>query len=222
MPSGNTSNQAYQFIKEMITKYQWIPGQKITYAELAGKIGISKTPIINALHRLEQEEFVILIPNRGFFVKEISTEEVEDVFKIREALEILSVEEAIKNLNPKMLKTLENAMIVHREYDFSTLSRQRWALDIAFHLKIAEMANNNQLVKILKHVCELHYLRHRIEGISIERMRQTAREHQAIFDAIRISNIKEAKRLTRNHMRAGKIATINAIRKANEIFKLPD
>jgi DNA-binding GntR family transcriptional regulator len=102
----NASNLAYEALKNMIYQYQLIPGQKLTYEQLAQKIKLSKTPIINALNRLEQEEFVISIPNKGFFMKELNIDEVTELFKIREALEILAVEESIKNQNPKMSKKI--------------------------------------------------------------------------------------------------------------------
>jgi DNA-binding GntR family transcriptional regulator len=103
----NATNRVYKAIKEMISKYELVPGQKITYDQLAEKFKLSKTPIINALHRLEQEEFVISLPNRGFFIKEIHPEEFENLYRIREALEMLSIDECIKHGSPKMLKRIE-------------------------------------------------------------------------------------------------------------------
>ncbi|MBI5966271.1 MAG: GntR family transcriptional regulator, partial [Deltaproteobacteria bacterium] len=86
IPPKNASERAYKAIKAMISQYQLMPSQKITYIQLSEKLKMSKTPIINALHRLEQEEFVLSLPNRGFFVKEIDIEEVAELFKVREAL----------------------------------------------------------------------------------------------------------------------------------------
>lgn len=118
----NASERAYKALKEMIAEYQLVPGQKITYIQLAEKLKMSKTPIINALYRLEQDEFVISIPNRGFFVKKIDIEEVAELFKIREGLEILAAEEAIKNQNSEMLEKIEKAMIAHRKYHYDIVT----------------------------------------------------------------------------------------------------
>lgn len=217
------SSRAYRFIKDMIFRYQLVPGQKVTYEELANKLKMSKTPIINALSRLEQEEFLVSIPNRGFFVKEIDIEEVSELFKIREALELLSVEEAVRNMNPKKLKELEKAMIVHQKTDFRTptSTRYRWGLDVAFHLKIAEMSGNKNLVAILKHVCELNYLRHRTEGVSIKRLSETAEEHRRIFTSIIGKNLAEAKAEMRKHLAAGKMSTIQGIQALKAEFSIP-
>jgi len=219
IPPEKASERAHKAIKAMIAQYQLMPGQKITYIQLSEKLKMSKTPIINALHRLEQEEFVISRPNRGFFVKEIDTEEVTELFKVRETLEMLAIEESMKNQNSKMLREIEKAMIAHREYNYDIVTRKRLALDAAFHLKIAEMGRNRNLVRFLRQVFEHIYLRHRSEGIPPERLVTSAEEHQKIFDAIKEKNMAKARGLMRQHIRAGKITTIKGIQKAARSFE---
>ena len=214
----NATNRAYRAIKEMISRYELVPGQKIIYDQLVEKISLSKTPIINALNRLEQEEFVFSIPNRGFFIKAINVEEVAELFEVREALERHVIATSIKNYDPKMLKEIEKAMVAHREYHYEIVTRKRLALDASFHLRIAEMGRNKNLTRILKHVFEHIYLRHRSEQISPQRLIESAEEHRAIFDAIKEKNLSKAKRLMVQHVRAGKIVTIKGVQKAAVTF----
>jgi DNA-binding GntR family transcriptional regulator len=202
---------AYKAIKEMIAQYKLIPGQKITYDQLARALKISKTPIINALYRLEQEEFVISVPNRGFFIKEIGIQEIEELYKIREALETLAVEAGIRNQTPDMLREVEKARLAHKEYNLSTPTRDRLILDAVFHLKIATLGGNHSLVKMLRQIFEQIYLRHRIEGLLIERLSKSKDEHQKLFHAIKGKDIKTAKKLIRSHIRAGKNSTIKGV-----------
>ncbi len=211
-----SGNRAYQAIKEMIFNYHLVPGQKLTYNGLAEKLKMSKTPIINALNRLEQEEFVISLPNRGYFIKEINVDEVEEMFKVREALEMLVVEEGIEKRKGKMMKEVEKARVAHRQYNREIMTRKRLALDASFHLKIAEMGGNRNLVRLLKHVLEHIYLRHRSEGISPRRLAEAAEEHEKLIRAIKEGNRAKAKRLMRQHLQAGKVATIKGIRRAAE------
>ena len=213
-----TGDRAYQAIKEMIFNYQLVPGQKITYDQLAEKLKMSKTPIINALNRLEQEEFVISLRNKGYFIKEIDIEEVEEMFRIREALEMLVMEESIRNQSPEKLKEIEKAMVAHRMYRYDIATRKRLALDAAFHLKIAEMGRNRNLTRLLKHVFEHIYVRHRSEGISPKRLVKSAKEHQQIFEALKRRDVQKAKRLMRQHVVAGQIATVQGIKRAAEEF----
>lgn len=219
IPHGDADDRAYKAIKDMIAQYQLVPGQKITYIQLAERLKMSKTPIISALNRLEQEEFVTSLSNRGFFVKDISLEEVSELFKIREALEILAMEESINNQDPKMLDGVKKAMIAHRKYNLDIVTRKRLALDATFHLKIAEMGRNRNLVRLLRYVLEHIYLRYRCEGISPKRLTQAAEEHQKIFNAIKGSDTRKGKTYMKQHMGAAQIAIINGIKKGIGSFE---
>jgi len=205
----NTSFFAYKAIKEMLSQYQLIPGQKITYAYLSKKLNISNTPIINALHRLEQEEFVVSSPNRGFSIKEVTIEEVKEAFRVREVLELLAIEEAMNNLTSKKLLELEAAMIAHKEIEQFT--RNRLAKDAAFHLKIAEIGNNKILSRLLRHLFEQIYLRHRTEGLPHHRISESVSEHQKIFMAIKQKDIRKAKDYLKQHIRESGKATVKGV-----------
>jgi len=220
IPLQNASNRAYKGIKGMIFKYELIPGQKIIYDELAAKLKLSKTPVINALTRLEQEEFVISFPNRGFFVKEIYLDEFENLYRIREALEMLAIEDCIKHGTPNGLKEIELAMITHRNYRFDEffVSRKRNALDAEVHVKIAEIGGNKNLSRLLKQILEQISFRHRIEGLPPKRFKETPREHQAIFDAIKQANLTKAKKLMKIHVKKGKEAALRVIQKNKESY----
>ncbi len=207
----DASEYAYLSIKEMISRDQLVPNQKITYEQLAKKLELSKTPIVSALNRLKQEEFVISIPNRGFFIKEVSIDELNELFVVRRALEILSIEESPQNGTPDMLREVEKAMMAHRKYDFSTPTRNRLALDAAFHLKIAEMTQNKSLIRLLRHVFEHIYLRHRTEGIFPERFKFAVKEHQNIFESIKKKDLAQAIENVKLHIEAQRVSTIKAI-----------
>jgi len=213
----NATNRAYKGIKEMIFNYELIPGQKIIYDQLSAKLKMSKTPIINALYRLEQEEFVVSFPNRGFFIKEIDPNEFENLHRIREALEMLAVEGCLKHGNSNTLKEIEQAMISHRNYH-EFVSRRRYALDLAFHLKIAEKSKNENLFRMLKQVWEQIYLRQRIEGFPPKRFKETPKEHQGIVEAMKEGNLVKAKKIMKNHIKKAEKAALMAIKKSKESY----
>jgi len=202
----------------MIFNYQLIPGQNIDYIQLAERLKMSKTPIINGLHRLEQEEFVVLIPNRGFFIKEIDIKEVRELFEIREALELLVLEGSARKQSPEMLAQVEQAMIAHREYPYDVITRKRQLLDMKFHLKIAEISGNRNLFKMLENVFERIYLRYRSEILAPKRAVVTKKEHQIIFDAIKDKNTGLAKRTMRIHVKGAMVANIQGIEQAMKGF----
>ena len=214
----SASDRAFKAIKEMIFNYQLIPGQNIDYIQLAERLKMSKTPIINGLHRLEQEEFVVLIPNRGFFIKEIDIKEVRELFEIREALELLVLEGCARKQSPEMLAQVEEAMIAHREYPYDVITRKRQLLDMKFHLKIAEISGNRNLFKMLENVFERIYLRYRSEILAPKRAVVTKKEHQIIFDAIKGKNTGLAKRTMRIHVKGAMVANIQGIEQAMKGF----
>jgi len=84
---GMTIDEVYQRIKEMIYYNQLAPGQKIIYNDLANRLKISATPVIQALKRLETSRIVNYIPNKGYFVGEITEIEARQLYQAREALE---------------------------------------------------------------------------------------------------------------------------------------
>jgi len=207
----NATEKAYKQIKEMIAQYQLVPGQKITYAQLCEKLGMSKNPIINALNRLEQEEFVRSETNRGFFIREIEINELEELYKIREVLEMLSIEEAIKNYDDEGMKEIEGIFKLLQDEQMNYFTRNRLLLDATFHLKIAKMGKNKNLLKMLKYVLEHIYLRHKIENMPPKRMITTKKEHLEIIKGIKSKKIAKAKAITRRHILGAKIATEEGI-----------
>jgi DNA-binding GntR family transcriptional regulator len=216
----NASGHAYEQIKGMIGRHELVQGQKITYDQLTAKLGMSKTPIINALARLEQEGFLISFPNRGFFIKEMSADEFANLCGIRAALEALSLKEFMERCDMKGLKAIERAVIAYRSLpDEGFPSRKRFALDAAFHLKIAECGGNNELHKLLRHIWEQLYLRNRIEGFPPQRYRETSKEHQDIFNAIRDGDTKKAVRIMENHLRKSKETALLVMQQNKESYK---
>ena len=81
--------EAYNAIKQLIAGRKLVPGQKLTLRDLEETLGMSKTPIINSLMMLEQEGLVTSKQNRGFYMKEVTAEEAEQIYDLREKLEAI-------------------------------------------------------------------------------------------------------------------------------------
>ena len=86
------SGQVYRQIKALILCDEILPGQKLHHQELSERLGVSRTPIREALTRLVQEGYVALLPNRGFTCKEIRLQEANELYQLRDALEAFAVE----------------------------------------------------------------------------------------------------------------------------------
>src|SRR6201988_5480501 len=102
----NLSARVYAQIKNLILSNEVLPGQKLHHQELSERLGVSRTPVREALTRLVQEGYVSLLPNRGFTCKEIRLQEAEELYDLREALEAFAVEQAVRNLTDSGLRQL--------------------------------------------------------------------------------------------------------------------
>jgi len=106
--SENLSARVYNQIKNLILCNEVLPGQKLHHQELSERLGVSRTPVREALTRLVQEGYVSFLPNRGFTCKEIRLQEAEELYDLREALEAFAVEKAIENLTDDGLDDFVN------------------------------------------------------------------------------------------------------------------
>jgi DNA-binding GntR family transcriptional regulator len=201
---GNLTQMAYRKIKEMMFDYEIVPGQRLIFVDFAKRLGVSRTPVNNALSILANEGFLDFIQNQGYSVHEITQEEATSLYEIRELLELGAIGKALRKLTPEKLETLERQKTLYEKAVIEQVSRGRFRLDQEFHTCYVHMAENSYLTDYFREVYQRIFLRHRIEGLRAGRAREVVLEHQEIVDAIKSRDTKKAKDLVRNHIRAGK------------------
>lgn len=212
-------DEAYQKLKMMIFRQNIIPGQKLIVRDLCDILNMSRTPVINALHMLEREGFVISVPYRGFYVKPVSFEETLELFEVREALEVQTVQLAIQRLEPGDLEKLEAAALAHKEYMPPYYDRQKIALGTYFHIQIAKIARNKSLEKLLTINLEHEYLRFKLERADTSRMQPAVDEHYELIEKIVKKDKSGAVRLIRRHIQKSNDHMIRALRAEEEMNK---
>jgi DNA-binding GntR family transcriptional regulator len=193
----NLTTKAYKGIKLLFFDQKLIPGQKILYEELAQSFNMSRTPVINALGRLEQEGFVTLEDNRGYFVSKISLKEAKESIDTRELIENYCIRRAIQNLRenyrPENIDEVERALEVYAAYRPEFYDKKRLFLDVEFHLRIAEMADNQVMVEILRQLFERICLRYPLEArMGKERYDLAEKEHRELLRAIKEMDTEQA------------------------------
>ena len=198
------SDDAYRRIKQLILNQELVPGQKLIYDDLAKRLNMSRTPIINALNRLEQHGLVVSESHRGFTVKPMDTKEAWDTFGFREAIETYAVEQAILKADPVNLKALEEKLQEYEAYQPNYHDRKKIFLDAAFHMQIAEMTDNDVLKWHLKLNMQHVYLRANLNNYSIDRMKAATAEHRQIFRKIESKDVLGAVEIIRNHLQRDK------------------
>jgi len=193
--------QAYHLIKEALFDRKLSPGLKIIYRDLEEMFGMSKTPIINALVRLEQEGLVVSHRNRGFYVRELKASEIVQMYDLRARLEEIAIDYGIDNGHEKDLVRLRKSLNDYLAYPAQVYDAQRFKLDIVFHLGIARMGGNPFLISMLSQFHQSAWIGFNIALLSpfIPRFRQ---EHEMLYRAMERRDRKEAKRIMKLHEKA--------------------
>jgi DNA-binding GntR family transcriptional regulator len=211
---------AYQKIKQMIFQQKVIPGQRLVYNDLCKLFNMSRTPIINALTRLEQEGFLVSEAFRGFQVKPIDLQEAWDLFGLREALEAYAVERAIEQGEPRDLDILEETLRSHEEYMPGSYDRKKFLVDAEFHIQIAAMTRNKVLEKMLRTNLEHVNLRFRLDNCDPARMPVAAAEHRELVERMKKKDVLKSIEIIRMHVRSGRDTCLNCLSMEEEILSL--
>jgi len=200
----NLTQMVYRKIKEMMLSYDIIPGQRLVFVDLAKRLGVSRTPVNNALSLLANEGFLDFVPNQGYKVHEITREEANALYEIREIIELGAIGQAIRKLTSDKLDLLRRQKSLYEKAVLEQVSRGRFTLDQEFHTCYVQMAENPYLTDYFREVYQRIFLRHRIEGLPVGRARQVVVEHNEIFKAISLKDVERTKELIKHHIKAGK------------------
>jgi GntR family transcriptional regulator, rspAB operon transcriptional repressor len=205
------TNEAYQKIKQMVVQQRVAPGQRLVYKDLSDMLSMSRTPIINALNRLEQENLVASEAFRGFYVKPIDVQEAWDLFGVREALEAYAVEEAIKRGDTADHEILRQKVEAHATYMPVNYNRKKLLLDAEIHIQIAAMTKNKVLERHMRMNLEHVYLRFRLDHAVPDRMSSAADEHSHLLDKMKKKDLLESVEIIRRHVQKARDFIISCL-----------
>jgi DNA-binding GntR family transcriptional regulator len=214
----NLSARVYNQIKNLILCNEIMPGQKLHHQQLSERLGVSRTPIREALTRLVQEGYVSFLPNRGFTCKEIRMQEAEELYELREALEAFALERAIATLTDQALHDLRVKMNAYGRDVQNRFTRDRLVYDQDLHLQIAELTGNQTLKNTLSHVFERIVLKRRTDGLyDAARGVVAHQEHLRLLEAMERRDAPAAIRILRNHIQTGKKNVMADLERRQEI-----
>lgn len=181
---GNASltdaDRAYEQIKEMIVTLEMRPGTVIHEPELRDDLGFGRTPIREALKRLQSENLVIVKPRRGIFVADISITDLSQIFEVRIELEALCARLAAERITPGQLVELRRLVEEYEQIDPANL-KDLFDIDRRFHNLLAAAANNDFLTK---EMALFHNLSLRIWYLALSRVRAEDVDVQAHVDIL--------------------------------------
>jgi len=211
-PLESPVDVAFRKIKEMMYHHEIVPGQKLLYQELAQKLNMSVTPIVQALNRLQLLNIVHSERNKGFYVGEADPVEAKELFIAREALETYVVPAVIENLTDKRISAIERAMKEHtRGVSVPQYRRILMIKDTNFHLKIIECAENKVVYNMCKLLLEQIYLKYRPEYMREPRLAKAAEEHETIMESLKKRDVRKTKRLVKQHIKRGREHVVSSL-----------
>lgn len=206
----------FKTLRQAILKGELAPGERLMEIQLADRLGVSRTPIREAIRKLELEGLVLMIPRKGAEVAKISEQNLRDVLEVRRSLEELAIDLACQRMTEEDLAELEAA-----EEEFIGAIGRGDAMEIArtderYHDIIYRCTKNEKLVQILNNLREQMY-RYRLEYIKDEDKRQILMiEHSNILKALSLRHVQEAKKAIREHIDNQEITVLRNLKERRE------
>lgn len=194
-------NVVFQALRTAILRGELKPGERLMELQLAAKLGVSRTPIREAIRMLEQEGLAKTIPRKGAHVAKMTEKDMEDVLQVRLALEDLAARSSCDRFTREQLQKLLDAKIAFEDSLRGGDVKQIAEADVKFHDVIYDGADNPRLSMLLSNLREQMY-RYRVEYLKDKSCYpQLVKEHQAMLDALSRRD-KEAVSVTlRQHLR---------------------
>ncbi|WML60446.1 GntR family transcriptional regulator [Neobacillus sp. PS2-9] len=212
---------AYLFLKEMILEGELKAGDRLIERELAGKLNISRTPIREALFRLESQGFVKTVPRKGVVVSNISESEVIEVFTILASLEVLAVKLAAQRMDQETQLELEQK--IQELLALEKQSEEDFNLEhIQMNRLINKASKSPKLFEILSGLIDYIHMAANMGYETPGRRKESLREHIDIMKALRDKETELAEYLMRIHIENSKKAYINYIKNIKEKMNRKD
>lgn len=191
------------------------PGERLMEIQLAEDLGVSRTPVREAIRKLEMEGYVIMMPRRGTYVADLSIRDINEVFEIRTSLESLASGLAAERINEDELEKLQRLLVEIGAYIKSGDMEGIVRTDTEFHDLLYQASRNTRLVGIISNLRE-QLTRFRTTSMSFPgRLKATLEEHRKIVEAIAQGDEKAARKAAEHHMEKSE-QTLLASMKAKE------
>lgn len=179
MQEKSKKDKAYIYIKEKICTCKLMPGDFIDEKQIVDEIGASRTPIREALNKLEQENLIQIIPKKGIIVRNITAKNISDIFQIREMIEIYCVKNYGQNLDKKEVWGFKNLFTAEKNLKSEHISN-----DVRFHLYLTSCNKNDYVQNVLQ---DIYWQSNRVRFLTGERLDcsiEAQKEHNEIISYI--------------------------------------
>lgn len=190
----------YEELKMRILKGEIAPGQRLMEVETSEELGVSRTPVREAIKKLEKEGLVVVEPRRGTYAAQISDNDLIEILEVRESLEALAAQYAAKRMKAPQKEKLKSASEKYNKAVKDGKLTMMIKYDTEFHRILAEGSNNKTLINLIDQLRELLLRFRYLYYDNTARAEKNPAEHQRIIDAIMIGDEKAAHDATLAHI----------------------
>ena len=200
---------AYDFIKKKILNCEYAPGLHLNEQQLCEAMdGISRTPVRDALSRLEQEGLLNILPKKGIIVSELRISDINRIFEVRMLLEPYALQRYGNRLAPDQLAYFSQVMSDYTKVPYDSF----YDLDDQFHGFIMSSMQNQYLLDTYQNINNMNQRLRTMSGnLVANRLSDTFTEHMAIINACRSQDWKGAAEAMTRHLEASRISTFQMI-----------
>lgn len=197
--------QAYDYLIDMIKKGELKEGEIYSLNQMAAKLGISKTPLRDAVLRLEQERYIDLFPSRGFMLHKMTSEDIIETYQIRHAIESFCCKQLTRGLDTQTGRAyfakLQSKIERQKEIIKTTHSSEDFGRsDYEFHRSIVQYVGNKSMLEVYRSFMYRIFWQNVTSFQREGRMEETMEEHMAIFQKIKDRDIEGLEQLLDHHL----------------------
>jgi DNA-binding GntR family transcriptional regulator len=215
--NSNLWDKTYAILKERLIRREFKPNEKLSIPQLAETLGVSRTPIRDALNRLEMEGLVTTISKVGTFVKPIEVSDVLDIMDTRLMLEFWTVESIAalprRELHDTLTKMEDILLQSSRLMDSSVFESYLQAdFNLAFHLEFIKLGRNQKNIEIYQNLMNYRFVAMKSSLITKEMVVTAQEQHYAIIDSLKAGDASDIKKVVHLHMEDSKERLLHKIK----------
>ena len=193
--------RVFQSIREDILSGRYEQNTELKEAAIGAELGVSRTPVREALRQLELEGLVTIIPNRGAYVNMITAKDVQDIYVIRSMLEGLCARWATQSITEEQLDSMEETLCLSEYHTSKKNYEKLYELDSLFHEQLYEAGGSRILNHILSDFHDYVKMVRKATISTSSRSVTSTEEHRAIFEAIKEKDPDKAEALAKEHVK---------------------
>lgn len=202
----------YETLKAAIMMGKLAPGQKLATAKIAEKLGVSRMPVREAIHRLAVEGFVTVKPHRGAVVTELSWRDVEEIYNIRMTLEGYAMKLAVDRVTDRQIEALETLLKAAEGKMAEGNLDEIQAIDDRFHRTLFSTCGSERLIALLTNLWDQSVYFRSVAALLRKDLSLSLRQHQELIDALRARDPARAVKAVQSHTQVARDTLVDHLK----------